>query len=79
MAMGSSHRVAWVCGCLLVIFCWWDWWVVVWGGLALWLREGYGGCLVFWYGGKFNSISGIVDLLWSEVGLWGIGLMDPVL
>ena len=25
--------------------------VVVWGGLALWLREGYGGHLLFWYGG----------------------------
>ena len=51
--------------------------VVVWGGLDLWLIEGYGGRL-FWYGGIFNSIRGIVDL-WPEVGLCGIGLMVPVL
>ena len=51
--------------------------VVVWGGLALWLREGYGGCLLFWYGGRFNSIRGTVEL--PEVGLWAIGLMVPVL
>ena len=53
--------------------------VVVWGWLALWLREGYGERLLFWYGGRFNSIRGMVDLLLSEVGLWGIGLMVPVL
>ena len=53
--------------------------VVVWGGLALWLREGYGGHLLFWYGGRFNSIRGMVELLWPEVGLWAIGLMVPVL
>ena len=53
--------------------------VVVWGGLALWLRERYGGRLLFWYGGRFNSIRGMVDLLWPEIGLWGIGLMVPVL
>ena len=49
--------------------------VVVWGGLALWLREGYGGRLLFWYGGRFNSIRGTVDLLWPEVGLWEVGLI----
>ena len=38
--------------------------VAVWGGLALRLREGYGECLLFWYGGRFNSIRGMVDLLW---------------
>ena len=59
-----------VCSCLLVLFCRWDWGVVVWGGLALWLREGCGGCLLFWYGGIFNSIRGTVDLHWPEVGLW---------
>ena len=53
--------------------------VLVWGGLALWLIEGYGGRLLFCYGGRFNSIRGMVDLLWSEVGLWGIGLMVPIL
>ena len=51
--------------------------MVVWGGLALWLREGYGGCLLFWYGGRFNSIRGMVEL--PEVGLRAIGLMVPVL
>ena len=53
--------------------------VVVWGRLALWLREGYGGRLLFWYGGRFNSIRGTVGLLWPEFGLWAIGLMVPVL
>ena len=53
--------------------------VVVWGGLALWLRERYGGRLLFWYGGRFNSIRGTVELLWPEFGLWAIGLMVPVL
>ena len=53
--------------------------MVVWGGLALWLREGYEGRLLFWYGGRFNSIRGMVDLLWPEVGLLVIGLMVPVL
>ena len=43
--------------------------VVVWGGLALWLREGYGGRLLFWYGGRFNSIRGMVDVLWL-MGNW---------
>ena len=46
---------------------------------ALWLREGYGERLLFWYGGRFNSIRGMVELLWPEVGLWAIGLMVPVL
>ena len=40
------------------------------GGLSSLLREGYGGHLLFWYGGRFNSIIGMVDLLWPEVGLW---------
>ena len=62
MAMGRSHRVAWVCGCLLVLFFWWDWGVAVWGGLALWKR-GVWGRFLFWYGGRFNSIRGMVDLL----------------
>ena len=53
--------------------------VVVWGGLRLWLREGYGGRLLFWYGKRFNSIRGTVDLLWPKVGLWGSSLMVPVL
>ena len=53
--------------------------VVVRGGPALWLREGYGGRLLFWYGGRFNSIRGMLELLWPEVGLWAIGLMVPVL
>ena len=53
--------------------------VVIWGWLALWLREGYRGRLLFWYGGRFNSIRGMVDLLWPEVGLWVIGLIVPVL
>ena len=38
--------------------CWWDWEVVVFVSLALWLREGCGGRLLFWYGGRFNSIKG---------------------
>ena len=49
------------------------------GMASLWLREGYGGCLLFWYGGRFNSKRGMVDLLWPEVDLWGISLMVPVL
>ena len=49
------------------------------GKVALWLREGYGGSLLFWYGGRLNSIGGTMDLLWPEFGLWGIGLMVPVL
>ena len=53
--------------------------VVVWGGLALWLREGYGGRLLFWYVGRFNSIRETVELLWPEFGLWAIGLIVPVL
>ena len=53
--------------------------VVLWRGLALWVREGYGGKLLFWYGGRFNVIRGMVDLLWPEVGLCGIGLMVSVL
>ena len=24
-AMGRSHRVAYVCGCLVALFFWWDW------------------------------------------------------
>ena len=46
---------------------------------ALRLREGYGEHILFWYGGRFNSIRGMVELLWPEVGLWAIGLMVPVL
>ena len=53
--------------------------VVIWGGLALWLRKGYGGRFLFCYGGRFNSIRGTVDLLWPEVGLCAIGLIVPVL
>ena len=36
--------------------------VAVWEALALWLREGYGGCLLFWYGGRFNSIREMVQI-----------------
>ena len=64
---------------LTSLFFRWEWGVVVWGGLALWLREGYGGRLLFWYGGRFNYIRGTVGLLWPEFGLWAIGLMVPVL
>ena len=53
--------------------------MVGWGGLALWLREGYGGRLLFRYGGRFNSIRGTMDLLWLKVGLWGISVIVPVL
>ena len=49
--------------------------MIVRGVLALWLRDGSGGRLLFWYGGRFNSIRGMLDLLWPEVVLWGIGLM----
>ena len=41
-SMGKSHWVACVCGCLLVLFFRWDWGVVVWGRLALWLVRGMG-------------------------------------
>ena len=43
------------------------------------VKRGYGGRLLFWYGGRFNSIRGTVGLLWPEFGLWAIGLMVPVL
>ena len=53
--------------------------VVVWGMTSFVVRRGVWGRLLFWYEGRFNSIRGMVDLLWSEVGLCGIGLMVPVL
>ena len=38
------------------------------------VKRGVWGTFLFWYGGKFNSIRGMVVLLLPEVGLWGIGL-----
>ena len=66
--MDRSHRVAWACDRLVMAFCWCDLEMVVRGGLALWLREGYGIRLLFCYGGRFNFIRGMVGILWSGVG-----------
>ena len=70
---GRSHRVAWVCGWLLVLFCWWDWGRSM-GSASFVVKRGVWGTfvvLVDW--GRFNSIRGMMDLLWPEVGLWPNG------
>ena len=38
---------------------------------SLWLRDGFGG--------RFRTIRGMVDHVWSEVALWGNGLMVQIL